>query len=348
MYVDRVRFALEPEALAGANDGPIRGLFRGARGKAGMVVRLLRDLPSIRNAYRALGNRESRALFRDLLRYRVLGPYYTRIANNKALHDAVEAVLAEDIASEPLDEPMTDVIGQPVRSWSIQYHGRPMTVLGAKTAVFAARDSDQYYYRVGDVRVQPEEGDVLLDGGTYLGEMALRFAVDVGPAGRVISFDPFARHAALATEIARKNGLEDRAQFMAAGLGARSTIRSLDEARVDPNRPMEDVVNAGRKVVATDPIVTIDDFCAWSGLERVDYIKMDIEGWEIPALEGSHATISRWRPKLAVCLYHRYDDLWKITNMIRRLYPFYDLFLGHYTVHGEETVLYARARPEAV
>ena len=82
--------------------------------------------------------------------------------------------------------------------------------------------------------------------------------------------------------------------------------------------------------------------CRWAGVDRVDYIKMDIEGSEIAALEGAHETILKHRPKLGICVYHRPTDLWAIPNLIRRKYPFYSLYLDHHALHDEETVLYAR------
>jgi FkbM family methyltransferase len=43
-----------------------------------------------------------------------------------------------------------------------------------------------------------------------------------------------------------------------------------------------------------------------------NYIKMDVEGFELSVLRGAEATIGRYRPNLAVCLYHRAEDLWEI------------------------------------
>jgi hypothetical protein len=87
--------------------------------------------------------------------------------------------------------------------------------------------------------------------------------------------------------------------------------------------------------------VSVDDFVRTNGLERIDFIKMDIEGAEQLALEGSAHSIARHRPKLAICAYHEPDDLWRIPLLITRLNPDYRLYLDHYTNHVEETVVYA-------
>ena len=78
----------------------------------------------------------------------------------------------------------------------------------------------------------------------------------------------------------------------------------------------------------------------------VNYIKMDIEGSEAEALTGAHETITRFRPKLAVCLYHNPTDLWTIPAALKRQYPFYQIYLAHHSLHAEETVLYAIDRPD--
>ena len=44
-------------------------------------------------------------------------------------------------------------------------------------------------------------------------------------------------------------------------------------------------------------------------VERLDFIKMDIEGAEQRALKGAARTMAKFRPSLAICTYHRQDDL---------------------------------------
>ncbi len=75
--------------------------------------------------------------------------------------------------------------------------------------------------------------------------------------------------------------------------------------------------------------------------EKVTFIKMDIEGAEMNAIEGAKTIIMRDHPKLAICLYHKFDDLWKIPIYIHKLVPEYKLFIRHHGKNHEETVLYA-------
>ena len=72
---------------------------------------------------------------------------------------------------------------------------------------------------------------------------------------------------------------------------------------------------------------------------------MDIEGSELDALKGAEHSLRRWRPKLALSLYHRPEDLFSIPLWLDSLDCGYSFFLDHYSIHTEETVLYALAAP---
>ena len=74
---------------------------------------------------------------------------------------------------------------------------------------------------------------------------------------------------------------------------------------------------------------------------KVTFVKMDIEGAEMNALEGMKSIIMEQKPKLAICIYHLYDDLWKIPQYIHELVPEYKLYMRHYSKINEETVIYA-------
>ena len=75
--------------------------------------------------------------------------------------------------------------------------------------------------------------------------------------------------------------------------------------------------------------------------QRASYIKMDIEGAEMEALQGAHDTINKFRPKLAISVYHKEDDLWNIPYYLHEKYPWYKFYLRHYTTITTETILYA-------
>lgn len=77
------------------------------------------------------------------------------------------------------------------------------------------------------------------------------------------------------------------------------------------------------------------------------YMKFDIEGSEPDALEGGRETISRHRPKMAVCLYHAPDHLWSIPLRLNELLPESRLTMRTYCADGFECVCYCIPRTKS-
>lgn len=84
-------------------------------------------------------------------------------------------------------------------------------------------------------------------------------------------------------------------------------------------------------------ICRIDDFIS----DNVTYMKMDIEGSELSALQGSMNIIQNNKPKLAICVYHRNEDILDIYECLISINPDYKFYLRHHTWGATETVLYA-------
>jgi FkbM family methyltransferase len=86
------------------------------------------------------------------------------------------------------------------------------------------------------------------------------------------------------------------------------------------NSGMGKITEAGELVV---PAVTIDETVERLGLDRVDFIKMDIEGSERHALAGALGTLSGFGPRMALATYHRPDDLEVILQLVLKARPTY-------------------------
>ncbi len=84
-------------------------------------------------------------------------------------------------------------------------------------------------------------------------------------------------------------------------------------------------------------VVSIDDYF---GEEKCNYIKMDIEGAELPALMGGIQLIKRERPILAISIYHSLEDFWKIPQYLMAELDHYRYYVRHHSLIFGETVLY--------
>lgn len=74
--------------------------------------------------------------------------------------------------------------------------------------------------------------------------------------------------------------------------------------------------------------------------EKIDLLKMDIEGAELPALKGAETLMLTSRPILAISVYHSLDDFVDIPLYLQALLADYSFFLKHHSSGIGETVLY--------
>lgn len=88
----------------------------------------------------------------------------------------------------------------------------------------------------------------------------------------------------------------------------------------------------------TIKVDSIDNVCAG---DKVTFIKMDIEGSEQEALRGAVNVIRRDKPRLAICVYHKFEDLYEIPFWIKQTVPEYKIYMRHHSDEVAETVVYA-------
>ena len=188
-------------------------------------------------------------------------------------------------------------------------------------------------YGLGQYRydgVEARGGDVVLDGGAASGDTALWFADQVGPDGRVLAFE-FApgNLRALRDNLALNPRLAPRIEVREQALWDRGGERlAFTDAGV-----VSAVGGGGGGEVAT---VAIDDLA----LERLDVLKLDVEGAEPRVLAGATETLKRLRPALAIAAYHDPWHLLDLPAFVDGLGAGYRIYLGHAAPGEAETVLF--------
>ena len=74
--------------------------------------------------------------------------------------------------------------------------------------------------------------------------------------------------------------------------------------------------------------------------KRITFIKMDIEGAEYEALLGARKLIEINRPRMAVSVYHKYEDFVTLADLVLKMHPDYRISCRHYGFDELETVMY--------
>lgn len=178
-----------------------------------------------------------------------------------------------------------------------------------------------------------EPNDVVFDLGAFNGNSAIVFSRSAGAAGVVYAFEPNPTMQEVLARNLHKMGCRNVEIVPRAASDTAGTLKfSVKGAasRLDPNGQVE--VEVGK----------IDSFVVERKLDKVDFIKLDVEGYEMPALRGAASTIRTFRPKLAVSVYHLHYDIHAVTLFIRDVCPWYNFYLRHNAMHDGEIVLFCQ------
>lgn len=166
-------------------------------------------------------------------------------------------------------------------------------------------------------------GDVLVDVGAFTGDSIAHYANMYGGGYRRIYAYEISEdsYAVLCRNIAtmRLPNVVTRRKGVGRAKGEMFVESSSSDSSANQLR---DSGEARHRV----EVVTLDEDME----ETATFVKMDIEGAEQDALLGCERTIRQHHPKLAICIYHGYEDIWKIPFMIDNMYPQYQFYIRHY------------------
>jgi FkbM family methyltransferase len=151
------------------------------------------------------------------------------------------------------------------------------------------------------------QGDVVLDCGANVGSFA-RLALKDG-AAKVIAIEPAPENLECLRRAFPKEIADGRLVLYPKGVWHKEDMLLMN---VDPGNSAADSFVLQQKDAKPSavklPLTTIDKLVAELGLDRVDFIKMDIEGAETNALRGGRETIKRFKPRMSLSTYHLPTD----------------------------------------
>lgn len=191
--------------------------------------------------------------------------------------------------------------------------------------------ADQYF---ADDIVKLTDEEIFVDCGAYTGDTLENFSRRVRAFRKYYALEPDGRQFEALDRIMLKTANLGRVLHIRAGVWDKKGKIGFSQENACGEICAE--MNKDLACIAADSIDNIVD-----GKEKVTFIKMDIEGAELPALHGARKTISRDKPKLAICVYHKREDLITIPQFVKELVPEYRLYLRCHFPYASELVLYA-------
>ncbi len=187
------------------------------------------------------------------------------------------------------------------------------------------------YYKVDSIGQYFEDflnldNEVFVDAGAYDGQTSLEFIKHCPNYKSVYLFEPSESNLKLAKENLKSYR---NINFITKGLSNKKDTLKFDTESGSASSISEN----GTVAIDVDTLDTLVD-------EKVTFIKMDIEGAEGMAIEGMKEHIKKDYPKMAISVYHKVDDFWKIPEQIFAIRSDYDIYMRHYTEGTDETVMF--------
>jgi len=196
----------------------------------------------------------------------------------------------------------------------------------------------QYEYKHKKV-IEAQEGDVIIDAGGGHGNTAFYFTTKIKNSGKIYTFEFIESN----IKILKKNfdlnpDLTKLIEHIKIPLW-----RTSDQELyvIDDGANSMITYNPPEKHSKKIKTISIDDFVIRNNIQKVDFIKMDIEGAELDAIMGAKETLARFKPKLAISVYHMIEHYYEIPQFINSLNLNYKFYLDHYSKWPSESVLFA-------
>lgn len=195
-----------------------------------------------------------------------------------------------------------------------------------------------------------EDGEVFVDAGCFDFGTSLTLREYCPSIKKIYAFEPDPESYQRCVERRDEAGLGDRAVILPFGTWSERKTLKFNVQTSGSSRICRDEDGEREKRNSYMPGKTSARYCEISVMsideaveagDKVTMIKMDVEGSELESLKGARNTIMRDKPKLAICIYHKPEDMWEIPLYIKELVPEYRFYVRHHSSGIGETVLYA-------
>lgn len=194
--------------------------------------------------------------------------------------------------------------------------------------------NEHQYFDLEALPHSPNE--IFVDCGGFRGETSEQFIKwSGGNYKKIYLFEPTSELMQECKEVLKESPNPERINYYECGLWNENTVLSF---KIGQDASRTRLVTAEADDTKAIQVNTIDSVVADY---NATFIKMDIEGSELQALQGAVNTIKNSRPKLAISVYHKRSDIWDIPMFLLGIHPDYKFYLRTYSFIGNDTVLYA-------
>ncbi len=182
--------------------------------------------------------------------------------------------------------------------------------------------------------------NTILEGGVADGTNTIEFLSSLSSKSKIYGFDPLFDNY---THTKNKKYLLncDNFEIVTKGLWHKDDSLDIDISGLLPLARVSQKGESNFDKSKTISVTSVDNFVKEENIEKVDFIKLDIEGAELNCLQGAVNTLKKDRPQLSISIYHKYEDLYEIPLFLDEVLDNYTYRLGHYHYELGETVLYA-------
>ena len=186
------------------------------------------------------------------------------------------------------------------------------------------------YFAHGLFKVK--ENECFVDAGAYNGDTILEFLEYTGGKyEKIYAFElDGGNYQLMCKQIEPLQ--DDRIETFCAGVYSKSGVfgcaGNMNGVYISDNVARTNNVS---KVVALDEEL---------GNKRITFIKMDVEGSELEALKGAKRIIETQKPKIAMSVYHKVEDMWELPLYVNTLDANYKIYMRHHSNYVWDTDMY--------
>lgn len=186
--------------------------------------------------------------------------------------------------------------------------------------------------------MKPGPDEVFVDCGAYDGDTVLAFAQAASNGyERIYALEPDSGIQKKLQETIEKHSIQDTHILKLGAYSAKNVFRFHKN---DVYSKIADTNNSFEKARQFE-LIHVAPLDELFPEERISMIKMDIEGAEFEALKGAEKLIKRCRPRLAICMYHNYEDFIRLEELILEYVPDYKIIVRQHEPSCTDTILYA-------